>query len=175
MRLALQSSSGPSVSSARPARRLDPLETEVIDLFVALSRLIGQPQSIAEIYGLLFMTATPLTLDDIIERLQLSKGSGSQGLKYLRGLGAVRIVYVAGDRRSHYEAVAELRNLTRRFLMEQIVPHLDSGQNRLERIAALAKRLPAADRDRFAPRLKTLQSWGKNGRRFLPLVARFLG
>ena len=33
-----------------------------------------------------------LTLDDLAERLELSKGSASQGLKYLRELGAVRVV-----------------------------------------------------------------------------------
>src|SRR5436853_1761730 len=98
---------------------LSPLETEIIDLFVQVSRLLGQPRSLAEIYGLLFISARPLAMDDLIERLRLSKGSASQGLKFLRNTGAVRTVYVAGDRRAHYEAVAELRNLSRRFLREQ--------------------------------------------------------
>ena len=34
-------------------------------------------------------------MDTLIERLNLSKGSASQGLKYLQDLGAVQIVYVA--------------------------------------------------------------------------------
>src|SRR6059036_3718107 len=118
----------PEAKSALP---LNPLETEIIDLFVQLSRMFGQPRSLAEIYGLLFISARPLAMDDLIERLRLSKGSASQGLKFLRNAGAVRMVYVAGDRRAHYEAVAELRNLSTRFLREQIVPHLDSGQARL--------------------------------------------
>src|SRR6266568_2933801 len=114
---------------------LSPLETEIIDLFVQLSRLLGQPRSLAELYGLLFISARPLAMDDLIERLRLSKGSASQGLKFLRNVGAVKTVYVPGDRRVHYEAVAELRNLLTRFLRDQIVPHLESGQARLERIA----------------------------------------
>src|SRR2546421_3286977 len=95
---------------APPPAHLSPLETEVIDLFVQLSRLLGQPRSLAEIYGLLFISAQPLAMDDLIERLGMSKGSASQGLKFLHNLGAVRTVYVPGDRRTHYEAVAELRN-----------------------------------------------------------------
>jgi HTH-type transcriptional regulator, glycine betaine synthesis regulator len=158
-----------------PLARLDPLETEVIDLFVQLSRLLGQPRSLAEIYGLLFISACPLTMDDLIERLQLSKGSASQGLKYLRNLGALRMVYVAGDRRAHYEAVAELRNLATRFLRDQIVPHLDNGQARLERIAGMVKHLPSQDRAQVNGRVKMLQSWERNGRRFLPLVVKMLG
>src|SRR5450759_3377264 len=91
------------------------LEAEVIGLFVQLSRVLGQPRSFAEIYGLLFISGHPLAMDHLIERLNLSKGSASQGLKFLRNIGAVRMVYVAGERRVHYEAVAELRNLVTRF------------------------------------------------------------
>jgi HTH-type transcriptional regulator, glycine betaine synthesis regulator len=159
----------------RAGARLSPLETEVIDFFVQLSRLLGQPRSLAEIYGLLFISARPLTMDDLIARLQFSKGSASQGLKYLRNIGAVRIVYVAGDRRAHYEAVAELRNLATRFLRDQIVPHLDNGQARLDRIAGMVKQLPSEERGRVNGRVRMLQSWERNGRRFLPLVAKMLG
>src|SRR5258708_28451651 len=126
----------------RPAARLSPLETEIIDFFVELSRLVGQPRSLAEIYGLLFVSSRPLAMDDVIERLRLSKGSASQGLKFLRNMGAVRMVYVPGDRRVHYEAVAELRNLATRFLRDQVVPQLDNAQTRLERIADLMDESP---------------------------------
>src|SRR5947207_5057055 len=78
---------------------LTSLETEIIDFFVQLSRLLGQPRSLAEIYGLLFISARPLAMDHLIERLHLSKGSASQGLKFLRSIGAARTVYVPGDRR----------------------------------------------------------------------------
>jgi HTH-type transcriptional regulator, glycine betaine synthesis regulator len=165
----------PSTEQENRAIRLDPLQVEVIDLFVQLSRLLGQPRSLAEIYGLLFISASPLAMDDLIDRLELSKGSASQGLKYLRNLGAVRMVYVAGDRRVHYEAVAELRNLASRFLRDQIVPHLDNGQTRLDRIAAMVKQLPSDERARVLGRVKMLQSWERNGRRFLPLLVKMLG
>ncbi|HWW00903.1 MAG TPA: hypothetical protein VNZ64_14500 [Candidatus Acidoferrum sp.] len=73
---------------------LSALETEVIDLFVQISRLLGQARSLGETYGLLFISAAPLTMDDLIARLGLSKGSASQGLKFLRTNGAISAVYV---------------------------------------------------------------------------------
>jgi hypothetical protein len=85
------------------------------------------------------------------------------------------MVYVAGERRVHYEAVAELRNLVTRFLRDQIVPHLDHGQTRLERIATMVKQLPVEERARINGRVRMLQSWERNGRRFLPLVVKILG
>jgi HTH-type transcriptional regulator, glycine betaine synthesis regulator len=166
----------PSTGPARPlAAQLTPLETEIIDFFVQLSRVLGQPRSLAEIYGLLFISARPLAMDDLIERLQLSKGSASQGLKFLCGIGAARTVYVPGERRTHYEAVAELRNLATRFLRDQVVPHLDNGQARLERIADILKQLPLAERARINGRVKMLQSWERQSRRFLPLLVRIMG
>jgi DNA-binding transcriptional regulator GbsR (MarR family) len=74
----------------------------------------------------------PLALDDLIEQPNMSKGGTSMGLRFLRNAGAVKIVHVAGDRRLHYEAVVELRNLAARFVRHQILPHLDSGLKRLE-------------------------------------------
>jgi DNA-binding transcriptional regulator GbsR (MarR family) len=166
--------SKPTVQSV-PLTALNPLETEVIDLFVQLSRLLGQPRSLAEIYGLLFISAKPMAMDELIARLKLSKGSASQGLKFLHSLGAIKMVYVAGDRRTHYEAVAELRKLTTRFLSDQIVPHLDSGQARLQRISGLMKQLAPDQRALVNGRITMLQSWEKKGRRFLPLVVKILG
>ena len=155
--------------------RLEPVEVEVIHLFVQFSRALGQPRSVAEIYGLLFISHKPLPMDDLIERLNLSKGSGSQGLKYLQDLGAVRTVYVAGERRTHYEAVAELRNLAGRFLRQQILTHFEGSKTRLERIADQVKNLSGEQRKFVTTRVKLLRSWEKNGRRMLPFVTKMLG
>ena len=161
------------INGANP--RLEPVEVEVIHLFVQFSRALGQPRSVAEIYGLLFISHKPLPMDDLIERLNLSKGSGSQGLKYLQDLGAVRMVYVAGERRTHYEAVAELRNLAGRFLRQQILTHFEDSKTRLERIADQVKNLSGEQRKFVTTRVKLLRSWEKNGRRMLPFVAKMLG
>ena len=67
----------PETSQAAPNQAWSSLEAEVIGLFVQLSRIIGQPRSYAELYGLLFMSPQPLTMDELIRRLGISKGSVS--------------------------------------------------------------------------------------------------
>jgi HTH-type transcriptional regulator, glycine betaine synthesis regulator len=160
---------------AHRAAPLSALEKEVIDLFVQVSRLLGQPQSLAEIYGLLFISARPLDMDELIARLDMSKGGASQGLKYLCGLGAVKTVYVPGKRRMHFEAVAELRNLATRFVREQLLMHLDMGLDRLTRIGDKVRSLPPGERAQINARIKMLRSWGRRSRRFLQIMARALG
>jgi len=163
------------VNAGGSPRQLDPVEVDIIHLFVQFSRALGQPRSVAEIYGLLFVSHQPLAMDALIERLNLSKGSASQGLKYLQDLGAVRTVYIAGERRTHYEAVAELRNLAGRFLRQQILTHFEGSEARLDRIMAQAQRLSGEERKHVVARVKLLRSWERNGRRVVPYVLKMLG
>lgn len=158
----------------KPAARLSPLETEIIDFFVQLSRLLGQPRSLAELYGLLFISARPLAMDDLIERLQLSKGSASQGLKFLRNMGAVRMVYVAGERRVHYEAVAQLRALVTRFLRDQVLARLDGSLDRIDKMTVLVQDLPLEEQARVRARVCMLQSWEKKTRKIFPVLLKIL-
>jgi DNA-binding transcriptional regulator GbsR (MarR family) len=155
--------------------RLEPAEVEVIHLFVQFARALGQPRSVAEIYGLLFASVKPLAMDTLIERLNLSKGSASQGLKYLQDLGGVRTVYVAGDRRTHYEVVTELRNLAGRFLRQQILTHFEDSDIRLGNIAAQTQKLSDEQRKHINERIKLLRRWERTGRRILPFVLKMLG
>jgi DNA-binding transcriptional regulator GbsR (MarR family) len=166
-------------SGAKPTKksvsRLTPVETEVIQLFVQFSRAVGQPRSVAEIYGLLFVSHLPLTLNELEERLQISRGSGFMGLQFLQELGAVREVKVTGSRRMHFEAVAELRKMTGSFLSRQISTHLSDSESRLKRIGKQAQLLTGAARKHALDRLKLLKSWEENGRQVLPFLLEMLG
>src|SRR5258708_38328133 len=99
MLLALGGKTGRDQKDPKSHASLNALETEIVDFSFQLSRLLGQSRSLAEIYGLVFISDRPLAMDDLIERLQLSKGSASQGLKFLRNIGALGMIYVPGARR----------------------------------------------------------------------------
>jgi DNA-binding transcriptional regulator GbsR (MarR family) len=156
-------------------RPFSDLEAEIIGLFVQISRIIGQPRSYAEIYAVLFMSPDPLTMEELIARLGISRGSASQGLSFLRKAGAIRMVLIPGRRPAHYEAVAELRQLVAGFLRDQVLPQVEESQNRLSHIVEMVGGMPAKDRDHVSRRISMLQSWGKRSRQFLPLVLKMLG
>jgi HTH-type transcriptional regulator, glycine betaine synthesis regulator len=161
-------------SETGPSRAWSGLEAEIIGLFVQLSRIIGLPRSYAEIYGALFMSPRPLTMDELIERLGISRGSACQGLSFLRKAGAIKTVLIPGRRPAHYEAVAELRHLASGFLQDQILPQVEDSQDRLSQIAVLVARLPAKERAEASRKVALLQSWEKRTREFLPLVVKMM-
>ena len=114
-------------STPRETADLSPLEVAVIDFFVSIVKVVGVPKSVAELYGLLYLSPAPLPLDTLMQRLRMSKGSASQGLKLLRSLGAVRSVYMPGERRDHFAAEVELKRLAAGFMREEIQPRLLRG------------------------------------------------
>ena len=76
--------------TAYPARNL-PFEAECVAFFSDVVQVFGVPKSVGQIYGLLFASTEALCFSDIVERLDISKGSASQGLQLLRSLGAVNV------------------------------------------------------------------------------------
>jgi len=148
----------------------------MIDVFVRAAGLIGLPRSIGEIYGLLFCSPEALTFDDLVERLRISKGSVSQGLKVLRQIGAVKLHYVPGSRRDHYEPELSMKRLVRGFVKDQFEPHLISGSQRLDSIDALIEgEADESLRRHAANRLNTLRSWQQRTRKLMPIVMAVLG
>lgn len=155
---------------------LSPWETSIIDVFVRAAGLIGLPRSIGEIYGLLFCANQALTFDELVGRLQISKGSVSQGLKVLRQLGAVKLHYVPGSRRDHYQPELSMKRLVRGFVKDQFEPHLESGTQRLESIEFLIQEEANESlREHALERLKTMRSWQSRTRKLMPIVMAVLG
>lgn len=175
MALNATESSNSRLASVPTPTTLTPLETEAVELFVGLAQVVGLPKSVGQIYGLLYISHIPLSLDEVAVRLDISKGSASQGLKFLRSTGAVRLSPENGSRCDRYEAEVGLRALAAGFLKEQIEPHLDSGEDRLARLKRLAAGAAAEQRTHVVQRVKQLENWHRRAAGLLPLLIRFLG
>jgi len=155
---------------------LSEFEAQVIGFFCDGVRMLGLPKSIGEIYGLLYVSQEALSLDDLVSRLGISKGSASQGLRSLRELGAVREVEGEVGRRAYYEPDVELKRLVGGFIKEQVRPHLASGEEKLAKLKSMVREMPGnAKSDFYAGRLERLGRWSKRARILLPIIQKFLG
>lgn len=162
------------LAEAREEVRLGELEVEAIEMFINFLRLIGLPKSVGEIYGLLFVAPKPLAMDEIMDRLEISLGAASQGLKLLRSFGAVRVVYERGDRRDHYVADLELSRFATAFIKDELRPRLDMAAERIKRMEAALAELPPKERRATRQRIDRLKHWLEKGRKILPWLIRFM-
>ena len=158
-----------------PDSLLDPIERQVVDIFVDGVRVLGLPRSIGEIYGLLFITPSPLSLDDLVVKLGISKGSASQGLRMLKSLGAIREAEGITDRRTHFEPAVELKRLVGGFIREQVRPHMESGRSKVKRLEEAISSVHQDKQEFVKERVERLDQWMRRGRQVLPLLQKILG
>lgn len=146
-------------------------QSETVALFTRAARALSLPKSIGQIYGLLYATRDPLSLDEVAALLGMSKGSVSQGLRWLRQLGAIRADYRHPGRRDRYTAEVELRLLAVGFLRGTAEPHLRGSQGHLDRLDEIRRQLQPGEEQQFsADRVSKLRRWNKFAHKILPLV-----
>ena len=175
-------SSPPAPLSARAVRTQREFERECIHLFSEVVETLVVPRSVGQIYGLLFASAQPLSFSDIVERLGISKGSASQGMQFLRTLGAIKRSTTGGrhaDRpfeptRDYYDPELSLRKLVSGVLQERIAPLSMAGADRYVRLRRLAEENDK-EGDFLSGRVKQLETWRRRFRTVLPLLGALLG
>jgi DNA-binding transcriptional regulator GbsR (MarR family) len=156
----------------RPADQVA-FETSMVGFFVDAADLLGVPKSVAALYGIVFASPVPLSFAEIEARLDISKGSVSQGLRILREVGAIKEVSRAEDRAELFTPDLEMRKLVGRFLENRLEKQLAAGGARL---TALGRSVPGRSSEAtvLRDRLKQLQNWHDKARKLLPVAKTFL-
>jgi DNA-binding transcriptional regulator GbsR (MarR family) len=90
---------------------LAPLRTAQ-DLFIRRWGEMGQTwginRTMAEIHALLYIVALPLCTDDVMERLNISRGNASMSLRALCDWGIIRRMHKRGERREYFESLNDV-------------------------------------------------------------------
>lgn len=154
---------------------LTPVRREIVELCADTVQQLGLPRSVGQIYGAIYSSPRPLAFADVVTLLDISNGSVSQGLRFLRELGAIRLVDDPEGRREVFVAETELRKLLGGVLKHRFQEPLEAGARRLD---ALDERLideAAADREFLEQRIGSLRTWHRKALHALPLLQLFLG
>ena len=113
-------------------------------------------------------------MEDLMDRLQISLGAASQGLKLLRSFGAVKVVYAPGERRDHFVADLELSRFATSFIKGELKPRMERALQRIERMETLIEGMDALDRASASERIERLKHWMERGQKLMPWVLKFL-
>lgn len=95
------------------------IHESVIDTMGRISSFWGFSKIMGQLYGLLYLSPKPLTLDAMAESLSISKGNVSINIRNLLRWNMVRQVWVKGDRKDFYEAETDFWKIIRGVLQER--------------------------------------------------------
>jgi len=149
---------------------------ECVQFFGDLVQVFGLGRSLGQIYGLLFASPRPLSFTDIADALDISRGSTSQGLNFLRELGAVRTVASENEQRQLFEPELHLRKLIGGVLKERVDPVVQQSGTGLKKLREAVAAAPTAAGKEFSEKqLKRLENWRRQMRLLLPILQTILG
>lgn len=89
---------------------------ELVESWGSMGALWGINRSTARVHALLIATEEPLSLDDLSEQLEISRGNASMCLKELRAWGVIKRVHARGDRKDYFVTEPEVWTLFFRIL-----------------------------------------------------------
>ena len=81
-----------------------------------LAKYFGFAEIIGRLYGTLLMSPEPLSLDDLVNQLEISKGSVSMNMRSLERWGMAKEIWVRGERKKYYAAEHDLWQVIRNVL-----------------------------------------------------------
>jgi len=84
-----------------------------------ISRFWGFPKGMGAIFAVLYLSPTPLSLDEIVQETDLTKGAISTEIRALARMGLVHRSTKLGDRKDYYEAEADFYAAIRSILQER--------------------------------------------------------
>lgn len=90
-----------------------------ISTWGSLGSLWGINKAMAQIQALLFISTKPLSMEDIMEELKISRGNTSMNLRQLMDWGIVSKTLVAGERKEFFTTEKDVQELARIIAKER--------------------------------------------------------
>jgi len=126
----------------------------------------GVSRTMAEIHALLFLSAQPLCTDDVMESLEVSRGSASTNLRQLVNWGLISRVHRRTDRKEYFEAEKDVWQMFETILRErrrrEVQPMVETIERCVEMVEPVRRQSAAAangEAETLRKRLTDLQEF----------------
>ena len=129
-------------------------QEKFINAWGALGSSWGINKTMAQIHALLLISSDPLTTDDMMERLSISRGNANMNVRALIDWGLVEKVYVSGERKEYFQSEKDIWEVARRVARER-------RKREVEPITKVLKDINSV-KDKPSPELKEFQKITKD-------------
>ena len=119
----------------------------------------GINRTMAQIHALLLVSADPITQDDIMVQLNISRGNVNMNIRELIDWGLVDRILLPGERKEHFSAEKDIWKVAVQIVKER-------KKRELEPMAKLLDQLSVVEGDKRDKEVKTFTDTIQNIRRF---------
>ena len=124
-------------SSPRDSNPLTAAQDQFILEWGRMSSSWGINRTMAQIHALLFVVGEPLEVNEIMDRLQISRGNASMNLRELMDWGIVRRFRHPGDRKDTYYSETDPYQMFARVVRERKRRELDPTAGAIREVLAM--------------------------------------
>ena len=135
-----------------PSSNLQCAQDQFILEWGRMSSSWGINRTMAQIHALLFVSGIPLEVNEIMDRLQISRGNASMNLRELMDWGVVRRFRQPGDRKDTYLSETDPYQMFVRIVKERKRREIDPTNNAIREVLT---KLPESDRDESVQKLRS--------------------
>ena len=156
-------------------------QNRFISYMASVCHDFGLNPFVAQLYGVLYMSDKPLSLDELTERLGVSKGNVSINIRELEKWSAVRKVWVKGSRKDYYEAELNIKKIISNKLKSSVGKRMNEVSSMLEdvRTSISEGRKEMSEEEKkmakiYEERLKRIEDLKKLASNALSIAEKFL-
>lgn len=157
-----------------PEARLFDLQERFVLHWGEMASAWGINRTQGQIHALLYISDRPLSMDEIMQRLKISRGNASMNLRGLEDWGVVQRVHFTGDRREYFRSLGDVWELFNTLVRERKRREFDPTTRSLREFLADAEATPSDDpgllayRERLGSLLRLLELIDSACDRLLP-------
>ena len=125
----------------------------------AIGSVWGINRTMAQIHALLMTALKPLTTDEIMADLKISRGNAHGNLRELVSWGLIRSVIRKGERKEYFEAEKDVWRMFCIIMRERSRRELRPAMEVLQECAKRTRDLKGADASAFNAQIKSLSDF----------------
>ena len=130
-----------------------------IDTWGSLGSEWGINKSVAQVQALLLVSAEPISTDEIMEALTISRGNANMSLRQLMDYGIIYKKVVAGDRKEYFVAEKDIWKWAVKIAMMRKQKEIEPVMNVLNELKEETKKDKSADGKEFYKTVNDIHSF----------------
>ena len=130
----------------------------------------GINRTMAQIYALLLVSPDPLTQDDIMQQLVISRGNVNMNIRDLIGWGIVEKIIISGERKEHFLADKDIWKASIQIIKERKKRELDPMLKMLRQLENVEGDKKDKHVKQFTAVIKDIRKMGTSAEKMLDMV-----